>query len=125
MEKAFILCVITGLMNHVYEKVLQFGEICYIDALVLFEPLNTLIILLYTSYIVGALSLGLFITSDELKITLKKALNLLKSILLLYAFFRHRPQISPKVFITNDSSAECNVLELCWSESKNSISNLN
>ncbi|PKK56361.1 hypothetical protein RhiirC2_800185 [Rhizophagus irregularis] len=46
-----------------------------------FEPLNTSITLLYTSCAVRALPFGLFITSDKLKITLEKALNLLKSIL--------------------------------------------
>src|SRR6266498_922554 len=79
--KAFILCVITGLMSRVHKKILQSGEICYMDASASFEPLNTSITLLYTSCAVGALPLGLFITSDELEVTLEKAINLLKSIL--------------------------------------------
>ncbi len=48
MEKAFILCVMTGLMSCVHEKVLQSEEICYVNALASFEPLNTSITLLYT-----------------------------------------------------------------------------
>lgn len=116
--KAFILCVVTSLMSRVHEKVLQSGEICYMDASASFEPLNTSITLLYTSCIVGALPLGLFITSDELEITLEKALNLLKLILPQHAFFGRGPQIGPKVFITDDSSAERNALELCWPEGK-------
>ena len=112
-------------MSHVHEKVLQSEKICYVNALVSFEPLNISITLLYTSCIVGALPLRLFITSDELEITLEKALNLLKLILLLYAFFRHRSQIGLKVFITDDSSVERNALELCWPEGKDSILNLN
>jgi len=116
--KAFILCVVTGLMSRVHEKILQSGEICYMDASASFEPLNTSITLLYTSCAIGALPLGLFITSDELEITLEKALNLLKSILPQYAFFGRGPQIGPKVFITDDSSAEHNALELCWPEGK-------
>ena len=69
------------------------------DASASFEPLNTSITLLYTSCAVGALPLGLFITSDELEITLEKALNLLKPILSQHAFFGRGPQIGPKVLL--------------------------
>ncbi|CAB5377419.1 unnamed protein product [Rhizophagus irregularis] len=47
--KALILCVVTGLMSHVHEKIPQSGEICYVDASASFEPLNTSITLLCTS----------------------------------------------------------------------------
>ncbi len=57
------------------------------DASVSFKPLNISIILLYTSCIAGMLSLGLFITSDELEITIEKAINILKEILPKHAFF--------------------------------------
>ncbi|CAB4475840.1 hypothetical protein RhiirA1_472693 [Rhizophagus irregularis] len=85
--KVFILCVVTSLMSRVHEKILQSSEICYMDASASFEPLNTSITLLYISCAVGVLPLGLFITSDELEITLEKALNLLKSILSQHAFY--------------------------------------
>ncbi|CAG8811967.1 18454_t:CDS:2 [Gigaspora margarita] len=62
------------------------------DASSSFEPLNTSITLLYTSCIVGALLLGVFITSDELEIMLKNAIDLLKTILPPYAFFGCGPQ---------------------------------
>jgi hypothetical protein len=71
--KAFILCIVTSLMCRVHEKVQQAGELCYMDASASFEHLNTSITLLYTSCAVGALPLGLFVTSDELEITLEKA----------------------------------------------------
>ena len=73
VEKAFILCVVTSLMCCVHEKVIQAAELCYMDAFALFEHLNTSITLLYTSCAVSVLLLGLFITLDELKITLEKA----------------------------------------------------
>ncbi len=60
-------------MYWVYEKVSQTCELCYIDALILFKPLNTSITLLYTNCAVETLLLKLFITSNELKITLEKA----------------------------------------------------
>ncbi|PKC72096.1 hypothetical protein RhiirA1_452730 [Rhizophagus irregularis] len=84
------------------------------DASSSFEPLNNSITLLYTSCTIGALPLGLFITSDESEITLEKALNLLKLILPPYAFFGRGPQVGPEVFLTDDSSAERNALEICW-----------
>ena len=97
--------------------ILIIGELYYMDASATFEPLNTSIILLYTSCIVGALPLALFITSDELEITLEKAINLLKTILPPYAFFGRDSQVGPIVFITDDSNAERNALELCWPNS--------
>jgi hypothetical protein len=79
--KAFILCIVTNLMCRVHEKVPQAGELCYMDASASFDPLNSSITLIYTSCAAGALPLGLFITSDELEITLEKSINLLKTIL--------------------------------------------
>ncbi|CAG8823081.1 361_t:CDS:10, partial [Gigaspora margarita] len=48
------------------------------------------------------------------KITLEKALNLLKTILPPYAFYGRNPQIGPINFLTDNSDAERNALELCW-----------
>ncbi|CAB4435667.1 unnamed protein product [Rhizophagus irregularis] len=107
--KSFILCIVTGLMCRIHETVPQAGEICYMDASASFEPLNTSITLLYTSCAAGALPLGLFITSDELEITLEKA-----TILPPCAFYGRGAQVGPAVFLTDDSSAERNALELCW-----------
>jgi len=59
-------------MSHVHEKIPQAGELCYMDASAFFDSLNTSIILLYISYIADALPLGLFVISDEFKITLEK-----------------------------------------------------
>ena len=114
VEKAFILCVMTNLMCRVHKKVLQAAELCYMDVSASFDPFNSSITLLYTSCAAGALLLGLFITSDKLEITLEKSINLLKMILPSYAFFGCGPEVGPIVFLTNDSSAERNALEICW-----------
>ena len=71
--KSFILCIVTSLMYRVHQRVPQASELCYMDASASFDHLNTSITLLYTSCAAGALPLGLFITSDELEITLEKA----------------------------------------------------
>ena len=85
-KKTFILCIVTNLIAWVHEKVIQASEICYMNTLAAFNPLNTLITLLYTSCTVSALLLEIFFTSDELKITLKKSGNyyLFDYILLFY-----------------------------------------
>ena len=74
-------------MSWVHEQICQADELYYVDASASFELLNTSITLLYTSYIAGALPLSLFVISDELKITIKKAINILKIILSEFAFF--------------------------------------
>ncbi|CAG8847485.1 13803_t:CDS:2, partial [Gigaspora margarita] len=117
MGKAFILCIVTGLMSRVHEKIRKAGEICYVDASASFEPLNTSITLLYTSCIAGALPLGLFITSDELEITIKEAINILKLILPQHAFFGRGCDVGPQNFLTDDSAAERNALKFCWPQS--------
>ncbi|SRR6266540_3351308 len=96
-----------------YKKILQVSELCYVDALALFDPLNSLITLFYTSCAVRAFPLSLFIISDKFKIILEKAINLLKMILPLYAFFGCGLQIGLIVFLINNSSVEYNALELC------------
>jgi hypothetical protein len=110
----FILCIVTGLMRRVHEKIHQAGELCYFDASAAFDSLNTSISLLYTSCSIGALPLGLFLTSDEAEITIENAINLLKTILPENAFYGRGPQLGPKVIITDDSNAERNALEICW-----------
>ena len=105
-------------MCHVHKKVHQAGKLCYVDASSSFEHLNNLITLLFTSCTIGAFLLGLIITSDEFEVTLEKAINMLKSILPPYAFFGHGPQVVPKVFLTDNSNAEHNALELYWPRGK-------
>jgi hypothetical protein len=62
----------------------------------------------------GTLSLRLFIASNELKITLKKLINLLKPIFPSYALFEHGLEVRPVVFFINNSSTERNALKICW-----------
>lgn len=118
LGKAYILCIVTNLMSRIHEKIHQASELCYVDASASFEPLNTSVTLLYTSCVAGALPLGIIITSDELEITLKRGMDLLKELLPPYAFFGCGPNIGPLIFLTDDSSAERNALGSSWSQSK-------
>ncbi|CAG8648451.1 3921_t:CDS:2 [Dentiscutata erythropus] len=110
----FILCIVINLMVRVYERILQSGEIYYMDASASFNSLNTSITLLYTSCMAGALPLGLFLTSDKLELTIERALNLLKTILPLNVFYSHGPQVGPMVFLTDNSNSVHNALKYCW-----------
>ncbi|CAG8833299.1 26608_t:CDS:2, partial [Gigaspora margarita] len=47
-----------------------------------------------------------FLTSDEAEVTIENTINLLKTMLPDNAFYRHGPQVGPKVIITDDSNAE-------------------
>lgn len=104
-------------MSQVHEQIMQTGKICYVDASASFESLNTSITLFYTSCIVGALPLGLFIISDEREVTIKRAITLLKTILPMHAFFGRGIHIGPQNFLTDDSAAERNALKHSWSQS--------
>ncbi|CAG8801482.1 32597_t:CDS:2 [Gigaspora margarita] len=106
MGKAFILYIVTGLMSRVHEKIQKSEEICYVDASASFESLNILITLMYTSCVAGALPLGLFVTSDELELTIEKALNLLKLILSEHAFFGCRCNVGLQNILTDNSAAK-------------------
>ncbi|CAB4431809.1 unnamed protein product [Rhizophagus irregularis] len=118
LGQPFVLAIVTNLMKRVHEKIRQAGEICYFDASSSFDPLNTSITLLYTSCAAGALPLGLFLTSDESEVTIEFAINKLKSILPSNAFFGRGVDLGPSMFMTDDSAAERNAIELCWPNSK-------
>ncbi|CAG8477470.1 14558_t:CDS:2 [Gigaspora margarita] len=107
-----------NLMQRIHEKIRQAGDICYVDASSSFDLLNTSLTLLYTSCAVGALPLGIILTSDESEDTLKSAFNLLKTILPTKAFYNRGPEIGPCIIITDDSNAERNALRHCWSNTK-------
>ncbi|CAG8797105.1 20457_t:CDS:2, partial [Gigaspora margarita] len=94
------------------------GEICYVDASVSFEPLNTSITLFYTSCIAGALPLGVLVMSDKLETALEKGMNMLKLLFTQHAFFECRPNVGPISILTDNSKHEHNALEHCWSQSK-------
>jgi hypothetical protein len=52
-------------------------------------------------------------STDELEITLEKAINLLKTILPENAFFE-RGSLGPIIFLMDDSNAKRNALKTCW-----------
>lgn len=49
--KAFILCIVSGLMCRVHEKIQQAGELCYVNSSASFNLLNTSITALSVTYL--------------------------------------------------------------------------
>ncbi|CAB5394533.1 unnamed protein product [Rhizophagus irregularis] len=106
LGQPFVLAIVTNLMKRVHKKIRQAGKICYFDASSNFDPLNTSIMLLYTSCVAGALPFDLFLISDESEVTIEFAINKLKSILPSNAFFGRGVDLDPSMFMTDDSAAE-------------------
>ncbi|CAG8703110.1 40136_t:CDS:2 [Gigaspora margarita] len=111
LGNAFILCIVTNLINHIYEKINQADELCFMNTSASFELLNILIVLLYMSCIAGALPLGIIVISDKSEATFEKGINLLKVLFSHYAFFSHGPNIGPIVILTNDSQRSFGLLK--------------
>ncbi|CAG8734409.1 7003_t:CDS:1, partial [Funneliformis mosseae] len=88
------------------------GELCYMDTSASFEQLNMSITFLYTSCTISAFLFRLFITSNELEITLEKAINLFKTILPENAFFGCS-SLGLIIFLTDNSNAKYNALKTC------------
>ncbi|POG58479.1 hypothetical protein GLOIN_2v1488561 [Rhizophagus irregularis DAOM 181602=DAOM 197198] len=62
--------------------------------------------------VAGALPFDLFLTSDESEVTIEFAINKLKSILPSNAFFGRGVDLDPSMFMTDDSAAEQNIMNV-------------
>ena len=72
-----------------------------------------------THSVVGALPLGILITSDEKTETLITALDYYKTSLPVYAFFSRGPIKGPKVFMTDNCSELHDALKDAWPDATN------
>ena len=64
--------------------------------------------------VAGALPVGLFITNSESEVAITKGLKHLKEVLPAEDAFYGRNELGPKLFMTDDSSAERNSLKSTW-----------
>ena len=76
------------------------------------------VFLICTHSVIGALPLGLIITSDEKTDTLVKAFEMYKDILPVNAFFNHGKKIGPEIFMTDNCSELRDALSISWPMSK-------
>ncbi|CAG8660465.1 8030_t:CDS:1, partial [Scutellospora calospora] len=81
-------------------------ELVYIDAIASLNTLNTSLTIISTNTSISGLPLATILTLDKIIIILTKALDILKHIILLTIFSRHRLFVRPQIIITDNSTAE-------------------
>ncbi|CAG8851158.1 24566_t:CDS:1, partial [Gigaspora margarita] len=109
----FVLVIVTNLMKRCH-ALQQAGELVYMDTTAGLDVLNTPMTILSTSTPIGGLPLAIMLTSNETSNTFTKALDMLKCIMPISAFNGRRPEIGPKVFMTDDCKAERTALHNIW-----------
>ena len=108
-----ILAVCTPLMFRVHENIWQADEMTFCNATSSLDRFNTLLLILSTSHPAGGLPLGVIITLDEQKETIRQQLELLKEVLLKHSFYGRGVERGQGITI-DDSSAEQNALHNVW-----------
>lgn len=109
--KPLIITACTPLMARVHQNVQQAGELIFCDSTSCLEKYNCSLFILSTSSPAGGLPLGVAITSDEKKNTIKKALQLLLGVLPQGAFYGKK---GPQVVMIDDSATEREAISQIW-----------
>ena len=105
-----IVAICTPLMHRVHTLHKQSGELCFMDASSNMDRHGCKVFLILTHSSAGGLPVGVLITTSETESTIKAALDLYTSILP-GDCFGGRGLAGPKVFITDDCTAEKNALK--------------
>ncbi|XP_066927559.1 uncharacterized protein [Clytia hemisphaerica] len=117
-----ILCLISPLMQRVHEKVPTAKELVFLDSTSNTEEYNLRVFLLVTHTPIGALPLGIFITSDETTDTLcqlappLQALELYTSLLSSHSFGGNGKK-GPDIVMTDNCSELRDALSHVWPNS--------
>ena len=113
----FILAVVSPLMKRVHSRIPTSKEIVFLDSSSGMEEFNLRVFVMVTHSPVGALPLGIFITSDETLTIIKQAFDLLKLCLPDDAFFG-RKILGPIIFMTDNCTELRDALTYAWPASK-------
>ena len=108
-----VVAICTPLMKRVHQLWRYSSEMAFIDSSGGMDRSNSRVFLLLTHSPVGGLPLGVFVTTSESEAAVKCGLDLLKDILPGEAFFGRGAQ-SPKVIMTDDSTAERTAIRAVW-----------
>ncbi|KAG9485852.1 uncharacterized protein [Eleutherodactylus coqui] len=108
----FCISMCTPIMERVH-TLESSGSICFIDSSGNTDRYNCRIYLIMTDSRVGGLPLGVLLTSSESKKVLIQALEDYKS-LLTDSAFGGRGQLGPVAFLTDDSKAQQNAIEVVF-----------
>jgi len=105
-----IVAICTPLMKRVHRFVIHSAELVFVDAGGNMDKHNMRVFLLMTYSVAGGLPLGVLITTNEQATTISRALQLYNT-LIDNSCFHHRGLAGPKLFMTDDSTAERTALE--------------
>ena len=113
----YIIVICTHLMKRIHELLKASGEIAFIDSSGCMDLCKVLcqVFMIMTASVAGALPLGIMVTSSEAEAVLQPALELFRSILLEGAFYG-REMKGPSILMTDDCTAERNVLRATFPE---------
>ena len=109
--KPSVLVACTPLMARVHETIQQSGEMVFCDSTSCLEKYNCSLFILSTSSPAGGLPLAVAITSDEKQDTFQRAMEMIKEVVPVNAFYGKN---NPSVIMTDDSVAERNALKNVW-----------
>ena len=110
--KPLLLVACTPLMSRVHEIIQQSGEMIFCDSTSCLEKYNCSLFILSTSSPAGGLPLAVAITSDEKQDTIQRAMQMIKEVVPVNAFYGNQDGAS--VIMTDDSIAERNALKNVW-----------
>ncbi|XP_043209642.1 uncharacterized protein LOC122374736 [Amphibalanus amphitrite] len=110
---SFCVALVTPLMARVHE-LREAGEVVFVDATASVDRLNTAVIPLLCATPMGALPLGIVLTSSQDEAHLTKGFELLKKALGEKAFYGRQ---HPECFMTDNCDAERGALRKVWPES--------
>ena len=113
----FILVLVTPLMLRVHEKVKAAAELVFFDSTGGMDEYNLRLFLMVTHSPLGALPLGIIITSDECTETLVSALEMFKSALPEKKAFFGKGRKGPSVIMTDNCSEVYDALSAVWKQS--------
>jgi len=109
--KPSVLVACTPLMARVHETIQQSGEMVFCDSTSCLEKYNCSLFILSISSPAGGLPLAVAITSDEKQDTIQRAMEMIKEVVPVNAFYGKN---NPSVIMTDDSVAERNALKNVW-----------
>ena len=108
-----LLAIVTPLMHRIHQHISESGELVFIDSSSNMEEYNLRVFLLVTQSVLGALPLGILITSDEKTETLIQGFTLLKDCFNENSFYGKGPD-GPKIAMTDNCAELRDALSLVF-----------
>ena len=113
-----VAVICNPLMKRVHQTIPQAGDIVFIDATANIDRNDTKLFHLVCPSVIGGLPLAEILTTREDTKTIHFALELLKTVLPVGAFFGRGCELGPSLFMTDDSDSLRNGLSASWPSSE-------